>query len=121
MLRGGYNLLTCGVQMLKFIVFLCGLNPLFMLNKLFLFVVLTVLSATMVNAQVTTSSAVGTVKGLNDEALVGATIVFTHTPTGTVYNTVTKAGGTFNVQNMNPGGPYTLDVTNVGYEAYQLT
>ncbi|MCH5598446.1 TonB-dependent receptor [Niabella ginsengisoli] len=92
-----------------------------MLKKLLFFIALTIFSTAIVNAQVTTSSASGTVKGLNNEVLLGATVILTHTPTGTVYSAITKSGGSFNIQNLNPGGPYTLEVTNVGYESYKLT
>lgn len=92
-----------------------------MLKKIFLFIALVFLSAAIVQAQVTTSSASGTVKGLNNEALIGASVEMIHVPTGTKYSTITKAGGNFSLQNLNPGGPYTLEVTNVGYEAYKLT
>ncbi|MGN6399627.1 MAG: TonB-dependent receptor [Flavisolibacter sp.] len=67
------------------------------------------------NAQVTTSSISGTVKAANGEALTGATVVATHEPTGTVYRTVSRTGGIFSIQNVAPGGPYTIKVTYVGY------
>ncbi|WP_018628205.1 TonB-dependent receptor [Niabella aurantiaca] len=92
-----------------------------MLKKIYLFIAVALLSTAFLHAQVTTSGASGTVKGQNGEALVGATVVLTHTPTGTVYSTITKNGGVFNIQNMNPGGPYALEVSNVGYETYTLS
>ena len=67
-------------------------------------------------AQVTTSSMSGTVKSSTDEPLVGATVTATHLPTGTVYRTITRTGGRFDIANMNPGGPYTMEVTFVGLE-----
>lgn len=91
-----------------------------MLKKIF-FIALIILSGAALNAQVTTSSATGSVKNHNGEPLVGATIVLTHTPTGTVYSTVSKNGGLFNIQNINPGGPYILEISNVGYESYKVT
>jgi hypothetical protein len=66
-------------------------------------------------AQVTTSSISGTAKAANGDPLVGATIVATHVPTGTVYRTISRTGGLFDIQNIAPGGPYTLNVTYVGY------
>ena len=89
-----------------------------MLKKIYLFLAVALLSTAFLHAQVTTSSITGVVKGEKNDALVGATVVLTHTPTGTVYNAVTKSGGVFNIQNINPGGPYTLEVSNVGYETY---
>jgi outer membrane receptor for ferrienterochelin and colicin len=66
-------------------------------------------------AQVTTSSISGFV-GSTSEPLIGATITATHRPTGTVYRTQTKAGGKFDLNNLNPGGPYTIVVSYVNFE-----
>ena len=66
-------------------------------------------------AQVTTSSMSGTVKSSTDEPLVGATVTATHLPTGTVYRTVTRTGGRFDIVNMDPGGPYTVAVSFIGF------
>ena len=74
-----------------------------------------------VSAQVTTSSMSGVVKSPTGEALVGATIVATHVPTGTVYRTQTRSGGRFDIQNMNPGGPYNLVVSYVGFQNQSRT
>ncbi len=71
-------------------------------------------------AQVTTSSISGSVKDKNGAALEGASITATHTPTGTVYQTVSKKGGSFNVPNARIGGPYTLKIEYVGYQAQIL-
>jgi len=46
-------------------------------------------------AQVTTSTITGTVKSDKGDPLEGATIRATHTPSGSVYTTVSKKGGTF--------------------------
>lgn len=68
------------------------------------------------SAQVTTSSISGTVKKANGEVLQGASLKVTHVPTGTVYSTSTRAGGQYEINNMNPGGPYSIVTTFVGYE-----
>ena len=65
-------------------------------------------------AQVTTSSISGTVTTADGKELVGATVKATHEPTGTVYTTQTRKGGTYGIANMNPGGPYTIQVSFVG-------
>ena len=67
-------------------------------------------------AQVTTSSITGIVKKSNGESLQGASLTVTHVPTGTVYNTSSRTGGRFDISNMNPGGPYTITASFVGYE-----
>ncbi len=66
-------------------------------------------------AQITTSAINGVVKSSTDEALVGATIVATHQPSGTKYTTITRAGGQFSIQNMRVGGPYLIEVSYVGH------
>jgi outer membrane receptor protein involved in Fe transport len=68
------------------------------------------------SAQVTTSSISGTVKSDKGEVLEGATIKATHTPSGSVYTTVSKKGGTFTLPNLRIGGPYTIQVESVGHK-----
>jgi hypothetical protein len=48
----------------------------------------------------------------------GATVTITHLPTGTVYSTVTRADGRFNLVNLRVGGPYTFKVTFIGYKDF---
>lgn len=67
------------------------------------------------NAQVTTSSITGVVKSKSGVVLPGASITATHTPTGTVYTALARTGGRFDINNMNPGGPYTIAATYVGF------
>jgi hypothetical protein len=73
--------------------------------------------AMVANAQVTTSGLSGVIKNKEGKALQGSTITATHVPTGTVYKAKTSASGQFYVNNVNPGGPYTVEVTNAGYAA----
>lgn len=69
-------------------------------------------------AQVTTSSVSGFVKNSSGESITGSTIQLTHTATGTTYKTASGKDGRFNFVNLMPGGPYTIEVTNVGYGNY---
>jgi outer membrane receptor protein involved in Fe transport len=69
------------------------------------------------SAQVTTSSINGVVKDVSGKALEGATISATHTPSGTVYTTISKKLGVFNLPSVRIGGPYTILVNYVGYGA----
>jgi hypothetical protein len=66
-------------------------------------------------AQTTTSSMSGNIKTAAGAPLVGATVTATHQPTGTVYKTQTRSGGSFTLSNMNPGGPYTVQVAFVNF------
>ena len=86
-----------------------------MLKRLLFLLVLDFL-ASSIFAQVTTSSLTGTVKDAKDQPLPGASITAVHQPTGTKYNTITQTNGSFNIEYMKPGGPYTIEITHVGFE-----
>lgn len=86
-----------------------------MVRKLkFLSVALFLMVATMIQAQVTTSSMSGRVTDV-DGAVIGATVVATHVPSGTTYGTVTNIEGRYNLNGMRVGGPYTVKVSYIGY------
>ena len=90
--------------------------------KRFLSVVLFALAMGQIaTAQVTTSSMSGVVKSSGGDLLAGATITATHLPTGTVYRSISRSEGRYDIQNMNPGGPYTVTATYVGYTQSQQT
>ena len=48
-------------------------------------------------------------------ALPGAQVVAIHLPTGTRYNTLTRADGRFDILNVRVGGPYEVTVTMDGF------
>ncbi|HMU47938.1 MAG TPA: carboxypeptidase regulatory-like domain-containing protein [Chitinophagaceae bacterium] len=91
-----------------------------MLKRLLFLCALTFISGAFVFGQITTSAMSGTVKGGSDEALVGATIVATHLPSGTKYSTVTRDGGRYTIQNMRVGGPYLIEISYVGHDPEKL-
>lgn len=70
--------------------------------------------ATVIQAQVTTSSMSGSVTDV-DGAVIGATVVATHVPSGTTYGTVTNIEGRYNLNGMRVGGPYKVEVSYIGY------
>jgi hypothetical protein len=79
-----------------------------------LLVALMISSATIVQAQVTTSSMSGRVTDA-EGAVIGATVIATHEPSGTTYGTVTNVEGRFNLNGMRVGGPYTVEISFIGY------
>lgn len=89
-----------------------------MIKKIFSFIAVVMLSIAFVNAQVTTSSIIGSVKSESKEALGGATITATHLPTGSVYRGTTTENGKINLANMRVGGPYKIEVTYAGYSPF---
>src|SRR5690554_2529847 len=80
----------------------------------FLAVALSLLLANVLNAQVTTSSMSGRVTDA-EGAVIGATVIATHQSSGTTYGTVTNLEGRFNLNGMRVGGPYTVEVSYIGY------
>lgn len=67
------------------------------------------------NAQVTTSSMNGIVKDAKGP-LPGASVRATHTPSGTTYVVSTNSNGRFSIGNMRVGGPYTIEISFVGFK-----
>ncbi|MBW8772915.1 MAG: carboxypeptidase regulatory-like domain-containing protein, partial [Gemmatimonadetes bacterium] len=53
--------------------------------------------------------------------LEGATVVVTNLSTGQRFQVVSRAEGRFNIENLPPGGPYTLEVRAIGYQAGRRT
>ena len=76
----------------------------------------TFLATFTLQAQVTTSSMGGTIRAASGEPLSGASVKATHVPTGTVISAMTTANGRFSIANIQPGGPYTIEVSFVGYK-----
>ena len=87
-----------------------------MLKRILFVLTAIVAFAGLTFGQNTTSSMTGVVKGASGEALVGASVTATHNPTGTVFRTQTKTGGRFDINNANPGGPYTVVVSYVNFK-----
>jgi len=86
-----------------------------MLKRVLFLLALAFLSSPFIFAQITTSSITGTVRGDNNELLDGATVIATHIPSGTRYTTLTR-NGEFTIPNMRVGGPYTIQISYVGYD-----
>lgn len=98
------------------IPFLCIRKPNYMLKRTLCLIVLALLASPFLFAQVTTSAISGSIKSTTDETLVGASVVAIHVPSGTKYVALSRAGGSLRIENMKPGGPYTIEITYVGYD-----
>ena len=87
-----------------------------------LLITLSLLTAIMVSAQVTTSGISGKVKETStQEAVIGATVVLVHEPSGTKYATVTNPDGRFEIQGMRNGGPYSATISYIGFETKHIS
>jgi len=83
--------------------------------KIFTLFLASMLMSVMLFAQVTTSGLSGKVVGKDNLTLPGATVTAIHVPTGTKYVTVSNTNGQFSMQGMKSGGPYTVNISFVGY------
>jgi len=91
-----------------------------MLKRILTLLVLAMVTGQYLHAQITTSSITGTAKSSNGEALVGATVTATHTPSGTTYSTIAGKDGVFNLPNLRVGGPYSVKITFSGLQAFTV-
>lgn len=73
------------------------------------------------SAQVTTSSMSGKVTANDGESIPGATVVAVHTPSGTTYHAVVNMEGRFVINGMRSGGPYSVEVSCLGYKSVTYT
>jgi hypothetical protein len=88
-----------------------------------MFTVLTFLfiSVMMYGQASTTSSMSGKIVDNAGQPLAGATIVAIHVPSGSQYGALANNGGLFTIQGMRPGGPYTVEVSFVGFAKKTIT
>ena len=90
-----------------------------MQKRLHLFVALLAFMVSTAMAQITTSGVKGLIKA-DGEDVIGATITVTHVPTGAVYRSVTNSVGRFTIQGMRAGGPYTVEISYIGYKTKEI-
>ena len=72
-------------------------------------------------AQVTTSTLNGRVADKSGEPIAGAAVVAVHTPSGTQYYAVANAEGRYTINGMRAGGPYTVEVSCLGFQNVTYT
>lgn len=86
------------------------------MKKITKFLLITVgfLCSMVMTAQITASSMSGRVTD-SEGPVMGATVIATHTPSGTNYGAITNGEGRFNLPGMRVGGPYSITVSYIGY------
>ena len=84
--------------------------------KCFVAVIAAMFVAVSAYAQITTSSLGGRVIDVNGEPVIGAAVVATHEPSGTVYGVVTNEDGRYTINGMRSGGPYKVEISCLGYQ-----
>ena len=70
--------------------------------------------ATTTSAQVTTGSLSGNVQNEAQASVSSASVIAIHLPSGTTYETTSRADGRFVIINMRVGGPYVVTVAFTG-------
>ena len=89
--------------------------------KSILLAVTMMIAGTFAYAQVTTASLGGRIVDTKGETIIGAAVVATHLPSGTTYGAVTNGEGLYAIQGMRTGGPYTVEVSCLGYQTVKFT
>lgn len=90
-------------------------------TTVFLLIVVAILGLSKpVFAQETTATLTGQVIDPKGGDINGATIQVKHVPTGHVITITSNNKGLFTLPNLKPGGPYSITITYVGYEAQTL-
>ncbi len=74
------------------------------------------LATTSLFAQQTTSVISGKIADSKSDGLLGATVTVIFTPTNTSYGVVSNDEGRYFIANLNPGGPYDIIITFVGFK-----
>ncbi|WPU95519.1 carboxypeptidase regulatory-like domain-containing protein [Mucilaginibacter sabulilitoris] len=77
--------------------------------------------AQVAKAQITTSLVSGKVTDQKGVTLPGVTVTVLSTSTGTRYGAQTNADGRYTIANINPGGPYTVSASFVGFKKDERT
>ena len=86
------------------------------MKKIFYALTLFMITFLQINAQVTTSAIRGKVVDASGNALINATVVATHVPSGTTYGVLSDLSGSYFIPNMRIGGPYSVNVSYTGFQ-----
>jgi hypothetical protein len=90
-------------------------------KRMFAMLIFLFISVLMFGQGATTSSLSGNITDSKGEPLVGASIVAIHVPSGTQYATIADNSGNYRIQNMRVGGPYSVNVSFIGYGTVSYT
>jgi hypothetical protein len=80
------------------------------LSRIAIAVAMTVGMSTAAMAQVTSSGMTGQIVGPNGNPALGTIVKVTHVPTGAVKRTTVNTSGSFNLNGLRIGGPYTIEL-----------
>ncbi|CAL1521443.1 carboxypeptidase regulatory-like domain-containing protein [Chitinophaga sp. MM2321] len=75
-----------------------------------------ILFSNTAHAQITTSIISGKVADAGGQAIPGVTVVIVNTSTGAKSGAQTNGDGRYILPNLNPGGPYSITVSFIGYK-----
>lgn len=105
------------------IVKLLILNPTDMkrLKLLFSSIIFFLIPVLIFGQGATTSSLSGKITDSRGEPMAGASVIAVHSPSGTQYATTTDNAGNYRIQNMRVGGPYTVNMSFIGYATKTYT
>jgi Carboxypeptidase regulatory-like domain len=84
-------------------------------KRMFTMLIFLFISVMMFGQASTTSGINGKIVDLSGKPLAGATILAVHVPSGSQYGALANADGLFSIQGMRPGGPYTIEISFIGY------
>lgn len=87
------------------------------INWLVISLIVGLLASSVSFAQETASTIRGTVSDSEGNVLSGATVVVKHIPTGATKTLTTNASGNYQARGLRVGGPYTVTITNEGYNS----
>ncbi len=89
-------------------------------SKIAMCLALCVITSFAFGQGVTTASFSGSVADNQGDPLPGAVINVVHEPTGTRYETVSRANGSWRILNVRVGGPYTATATMTGFKTQKV-
>jgi hypothetical protein len=91
------------------------------MKRMFSTMVFLFITVLMFGQGATTSSLSGKITDTKGNPLPGASVVAIHVPSGTQYGTIADNAGNYRIQNMRVGGPYTVNVSFIGYATQSYT